>query len=770
VFCRNLIRKWVVDPSNVRLLRIAFDINPSAESLDAVVKLLLQHLGTVQPDKRLMLVCSYIAAELFRAGATETAHTSPDELPAFANVSSYREKLAEFAATILRRKRLPWYLQQQAVLFLAFAGKELPSARQRIDDPTFRRYVALNALAQGKLIDVPASEFIALSIVLIQMTGELRDTGRHLLQYARRFPERSPELFELLLSEAGPLANAVWDSANPSERSRWKPHFAAYGYLSERSFPQEIESRMGLNGKFNVMDVASAPQSPLRHEYGALQLILGLLNERPKMQHGVLTPWRIDVECEDWSAVTSSKGLSPYFVRVHINSPPAVTDRRYEVPSSWSAGIRWRIEIGQILRAVLTGNHDFTLRGPKAEENQRYPLYLGVTSTFEHRRHGLVAGREALGLDWLPVSSWIGDLIFALLKWPGSKDNGFFRPLRSPEELLTLVEERMAELTGLYGKASETPLIPISVSLGKQHLEASRVRVAVVQSAIPKDGDFKAKDIQLNDAAYRRSHRRHLRQVLDGLTAMLQVRRTHLGNDAGMELVVFPELAVHPDDLRPIIERFADQTRCIVFCGLVFHRVHFAGGAVVNSGMWVIPDRTRETRNIQRYEQGKWHLTEWERTHGISAFRPCQWILDYKNPRTRETLWRMSASICYDATDLKLAADLRDRTDAYIVAALNKDVGTFDSMAQALHYHMFQHVIVANCGQYGGSVVQAPFKESFDRTVLHHHGHEQAIVSFFELDLKTYRAKAAKRGSQQRRRSLRKELKTPPAGYGGRIY
>jgi hypothetical protein len=113
-----------------------------------------------------------------------------------------------------------------------------------------------------------------------------------------------------------------------------------------------------------------------------------------------------------------------------------------------------------------------------------------------------------------------------------------------------------------------------------------------------------------------------------------------------------------------------------------------------------------------------------------------------------------------------------DRTDAYIVAALNKDVGTFNSMAQALHYHMFQHVIVANCGQYRGSVVQAPFKESFDRTVLHHHGHEQAIVSFFELDLKTYRTKAAKSNSQapKKRISSGKELKTPPAGYGGRIY
>ena len=46
-----------------------------------------------------------------------------------------------------------------------------------------------------------------------------------------------------------------------------------------------------------------------------------------------------------------------------------------------------------------------------------------------------------------------------------------------------------------------------------------------------------------------------------------------------------------------------------------------------------------------------------------------------------------------------------DRVGEIILAipALNKDVKTFDQMALALHYHMFQLVIVANSGQYVGS-------------------------------------------------------------------
>jgi hypothetical protein len=112
----------------------------------------------------------------------------------------------------------------------------------------------------------------------------------------------------------------------------------------------------------------------------------------------------------------------------------------------------------------------------------------------------------------------------------------------------------------------------------------------------------------------------------------------------------------------------------------------------------------------------------------------------------------MSGSVCYDSTDLCLAADLRDLTHMYVVAALNKDVGTFDNMAAALHYHMFQHMIIANTGEFGGSTGQAPFEDRHKRTLFHTHGNEQVAVSFFEVDLNTYR-------------NAINQLKTPPAGH-----
>ena len=93
----------------------------------------------------------------------------------------------------------------------------------------------------------------------------------------------------------------------------------------------------------------------------------------------------------------------------------------------------------------------------------------------------------------------------------------------------------------------------------------------------------------------------------------------------------------------------------------------------------------------------------------------------------------MSASVCYDATDLELARDLRDENDLYIVVALNRDVGTFDRMSEGLHYHMFQGVIVVNNGQFGGSSFFMPFKESFHRQVFHLHGQPQVSIAFAEI-------------------------------------
>ena len=132
----------------------------------------------------------------------------------------------------------------------------------------------------------------------------------------------------------------------------------------------------------------------------------------------------------------------------------------------------------------------------------------------------------------------------------------------------------------------------------------------------------------------------------------------------------------------------------------------------------------------------------------------------------------MSASICYDATDIKLAAALRDHVDCYVVSAFNKDVGLFDIMAESWRYHMYGHAVVANTGIYGGSTIQAPYDKPYERIIAHAHGGGQAQILLAELDLHDFskRTNSAVRKKKPKTGTARvRALKASPAGYQGRV-
>ncbi len=118
--------------------------------------------------------------------------------------------------------------------------------------------------------------------------------------------------------------------------------------------------------------------------------------------------------------------------------------------------------------------------------------------------------------------------------------------------------------------------------------------------------------------------------------------------------------------------------------------------------------------------------------------------------------------MCYDATDLCLAADLRDCSDIYAICALNRDVATFDTMTQALHYHMYQTVILSNNGAFGGSNAYTPYHMPYHRQVFHAHGQPQATVAFLEIEPAELLARGR---SSQSPSPAQRAWKSQPAGW-----
>jgi hypothetical protein len=91
----------------------------------------------------------YCAAELLKAGATETGLVADEDcLPAGVDLKAYQEKLADFAGQIAdRRNTYPWYLEQQAVLYLACVGRLID---RKSSNPFLSDYLRLHHTLAGR--------------------------------------------------------------------------------------------------------------------------------------------------------------------------------------------------------------------------------------------------------------------------------------------------------------------------------------------------------------------------------------------------------------------------------------------------------------------------------------------------------------------------------------------------------------------------------------------------------------------------------------------
>ena len=207
-FALDLIRRWVRDPSNVRLLRIGLDLFPDAAVLQSILDLLRPYtIGRDRggPAKRIAWYC---LAELMRAGATETGFgDDADLLPAGLDVHEYRRVLCVEAVRLLSLppRSVPWYVRQQAYLFLAVFGADQAPVKTIGRDSDTRHYRALVLFLQAKAANLDADWFSTVAIVARRGLSK-PDSARALVQkgltrsrlqgIAARDPSFASELIE----------------------------------------------------------------------------------------------------------------------------------------------------------------------------------------------------------------------------------------------------------------------------------------------------------------------------------------------------------------------------------------------------------------------------------------------------------------------------------------------------------------------------------------------------------------------------------------------
>ncbi len=705
-FALGLIERWVFDPSNVRLLRIGLDVWPDAQVLREVLTLLRPFTETGGRRKAPRRVAWYSLSELLRAGATETGLVDDqDSLPADVDVAEYRKVLGEEAVRLVKlpATQIPWYLRQQALLFLAASVPEEAPVMRTGRSADARHYRELIRYLRGDGVEVNSSEFATLAVLARRSfstaakSAELvrqRVTPARVREIARRDPSFARELFQ---SEGDPLS-----LDDLSARLR-------------EDLCLDTDGDCGASRTLaRVVLSVDGPEPVLRNELAILRFSVAFLEELKDLAPGieVIAPGQVQIDLNPSAGFVRIEGLMIRPSRASSNDSPYCPPRWCEQKD------RWRFQLGFLLRFILAAQPDFTRSVRPPHWKEAASAYRPAESHWYQRLYGFFNGQQAFGDDWLPITDWMERFVSALLHWPGSRIAADFTWVQEGIDIAILtIRSRIAALEDKFGSATRTLMLPMTARRPTPVASARPLRACVVQTAVPADADFSVADLTLSERAIRRKHRNHLSAALAAVERMLDLRETHKGGDGRLDWLILPELAVHPRDVVTHLIPFARAHKTLILAGLTYEEL-FNGRPLVNSALWIIPEWSdAHGLQMRTRRQGKYHLAPSEQafnipTAHVQGFRPCQWLIGFPWSSNDDAppLW-LTASVCYDATDLRMAADLRNESDVFAIPALNRDVKTFDQMALALHYHMFQLVIVANNGQYGGSNAYWPSQE-----------------------------------------------------------
>jgi len=753
LIAKKLVWAWMKDPSLALVLRKAIEIFPSQSIFKPVLSAIYRRCSFVEDnstDSIYSAMADYLLADMFRCCTDFHGYFQRVEYPRTADPDAVLAVACQFAQKAIScGNSLPIFIKRQALLLLAVLQKPaLLEHEEAKQDESLQD--SLHRILSGKQPPWQHQRF-ALYEVAAQITNAPDIIASFLLEAAgRQEVSEQKKLVDELAKRGGPFWESFWTKFRKSNVSKKLIDEYKWAAPVLPSSPQKVPQRLST--------LLSATENPFVHECALIRLALSLLQALQNNQlHISNSPSQIEIRQEgkqsswrEWADIW--KPGSAITSKVTSKSYPY--DLRFKIPD-W---IREEVDaktlywLGTVLRAVIVGASDFTGNRWKTGKTIGYK---GLRTGWYKRRMGMMHSPEALVGDYSTISQWTSELLMKCLQWPGFESTHIshedIKHIESVEGLIKLLKNRLNSLDDLYCTSTDLPALITKVRRPESKKDKP-FRLVTVQSLLPKTNAFSKADPTLSNPNIKATNRDHLARVCQitykTLYAKLKTEEEQTQERYPCsDLIVFPEISVHPDD-QDILKRLADKTKSMIFAGLVFSDHH---DKLVNIARWFIPDYRQTGRQWMIRDQGKGNLTSNEKVIGIENFRPCQHIIEVEGDS--EGPYRMTGAICYDSTDLKLASDLKGKTDLFLIVAHNKDVKTFDAMATALHYHMYQHVAVVNKGEYGGTTVQAPYKENHDRLISHVHGSGQISISISDLDLAAFRRKIKNH----------KTVKTPPA-------
>jgi len=765
---RNLISLWSQNLSLSLLLKCGFDLYPDVKLLSPVLealglKLFSESPGEINERKS----AEYVISDLLRAASISIGYHRDNVYPESLDLVVFREELAAFAKRlIINEKQFPWYVKQQAILFL-MTNKDFGFTIQE-DESELKEYRLLHEAILYQVSSNPNNDYknrLATSFVAQQLHPNKQKyvTWFINLMNSLNDEESKKQAIKTVAMSRLDLLQETLKSIRIKDL-KWKDLIPTYiGYYVSGN--KNLEFDINIKESVPLLKIIQSKNNPFVQENALLLLTQEILKKADSMNHlnngkGVAD---LKIKCKDWKQIQN-----PHYSELEVQwdiQKDEDTFNLFASPNWIEKKFQWMYSLGAILRSCMTGGYDFTTHTFLYTEDTG--RYKGIKSTSYTRQFSIINQGRGLVEESVPITPWLSEFLYKLLQWPGINQwEGFlqnWKDVSNLGDLQKIIENRLKHQRRFYGKLSQTPMYTLPISRHAKDI-SSKLRFAVVQTLLPQVNDFNVKDPTNWNEAYRKKHRDHLasichlvsKQVESTIRARKDLNGT-VKDDSfeGVDIIVFPELSVHPDDIQ-ILRGLSDKTKAHIFTGLTFLQSS-STLKPINQALWLLRSEHKSGREFIPVYQGKHHMTKPEKKMGIQSHRPYQVIIELEG-RDGEPI-RLAGAICYDATDLGIAADLRDVSDVFIISAMNKDIQTFDNMVSYLHYHMYQPVILANTGEFGGSTVLAPFSKH-QRTIAHVHGNQQIAISIFEIDPSIFKRKSKPEPFP--------DIKTPPAGYEGR--
>jgi len=738
---RRFIAAWSKDPSLIVLLKKGLELFPDPRLLtpvlDQLKDVLLREGDSHAKEVQVAIFC---LGEIIRHAATVIHSKDRWSQPAQAQVEVFFGILLTEAISCIQKysdidKFKPLVTQAR---LLCLAKNDSPFELETSD-------VSFNVISKmmkgyRNISGITGKNFFITALLAYKLGWNKSDVVKSICHVLVEKLSHKPSRIYVencikLASEATPLFEKIFFYAK-----QHKQQWINTPKIKElvKTIGVELQPYLGDLTEINNQDVSllslvKRADNPFAHENAVLKLIETILLCSSSAFNSEIDFVNTKVRCVDWQNLQSLDVVLECDLKFEKKSI-------FGLPEWVESEHKPFYRLGMFIRSCLVGSVDWT---QNAFASSGFDVYRGIKTSFAKRQIGMMQSPESFHGEMSPTSNWLAELLFFLLQHPGIQftDDHCFSIIKDWSGLTKVISQRILEQKSLYCSLSGIPSYVEKVNLKWDDLDKKKksLKVVMVQSLLPMKKDFGELGLKLDDPQYRARHRRHVASVseliLHKVSSHNSIEKEH-SNKIEVDLMVWPELAVNYDDI-DILQRLSDKTGSMILTGLTFLNIPGIKGPN-NVAMWLIPNKKENGRQFIKRLQGKQHMMKDERGK-VFPWRPYQLIVELIHPAFKDKQgFRLSSSVCFDATDLKIAADLKEKTDAYLIPSLNQDVATFDNMVDALYYHMYQHVVLVNTGEFGGSVAKAPYK-GHDKLITHVHGAYQVSISSFEMNMFDFR-------------------------------